>query len=374
MRVVLVHNMVAPYRVPLFNAVARHPAIDLRALLMATTEANRSWPVPPNLEFQHEFLRGWHFVTKNGQFTVHLNPGIVAAIRRHDPEAVVLGGWDSLTTFLALGVARLGKRRLVLWSETSGLDRGVEQGASAAVKRWFLRRMDAGLVPGAAAEQYLRRFAPPEFRCERFPNVVDERLFLLDPDRRAALRAASRSALGVDGLTMLFSGRMLPVKGLDLLLDAFEQARFPRPATLVLLGGGDLEPAARALRDRLQPPKRIVMLPFRQPEGLAEVYAAADVLLLPSRNEPWGFVVLEAMLAGIPALVSDIVGAGPDLVEHGRTGWVIPAGDRAALQTALERLFEEDLAARGADAQARAVEYASVERSAAGFARAVGAI
>jgi glycosyltransferase involved in cell wall biosynthesis len=373
MRVVLVHNMVAPYRVPLFNAVARDPRIDLRALLMATTEANRAWPLPPDLAFQHEFLPGWHVPLRRGQFTLHLNPGVIAAIRRHDPEAVVLGGWDSATTFLALAAGRLGKRRLVLWSETSGLERGPETGWRAAVKRRFVRQMDAALVPGRAAEDYVRRFARPGFVCEIFPNLVEERHFRLDAPRRARLRAAARGSLGIAGLGILFSGRMLALKGLPDLLAAFEAAEFGGPVTLMLLGRGELEPEARAAAARARPPKKIVLLPFRQPAELAEVYAAADLLVLPSREEPWGFVVLEAMMGRIPAAVSHVVGAGPDLVRHGETGWVFRAGDREGLRALLESLPALDLEAFGVRAQAAALRYASVERSVEGFVRAVGA-
>jgi glycosyltransferase involved in cell wall biosynthesis len=263
---------------------------------------------------------------------------------------------------------------MVVWNESNGLNRGVETGARAAVKRWFIRRMDAGLVPGSASAEYLARFARPGFRSEVLPNVVDPRLFRLDTQRRSELRPAARRELGAEGLTLLFSGRMLPLKGVADLLAAFEQATFPDAATLILLGGGDLEASARECAARLQPPKKIVQLPFRQPQDLAPVYAAADVLVLPSREEPWGFVVLEAMLAQVPTLVSDVVGAGPDLVRHGETGWVFRAGDRNELREQLESLPKQDLTACGARAQKVALEYARIERSVDAFVRATTGI
>jgi glycosyltransferase involved in cell wall biosynthesis len=69
---------------------------------------------------------------------------------------------------------------------------------------------------------------------------------------------------------------------------------------------------------------------------MPSIYAAADLLVLPSdHQETWGLVVNEAMACGIPAVVSDAVGCGPDLIETGRTGAVFPLGDIAALAEAV---------------------------------------
>ena len=70
-------------------------------------------------------------------------------------------------------------------------------------------------------------------------------------------------------------------------------------------------------------------------EALCRAYAAADVLALPSRSEPWGFVLNEGMEFGLPLVVSEAVGAGPDLVEEGGNGFVVPVGDAGALAAAL---------------------------------------
>ena len=80
---------------------------------------------------------------------------------------------------------------------------------------------------------------------------------------------------------------------------------------------------------------------------LPAVYAAADLFVLPSRFEPWGAVVLEAMACGLPVIVSDKVGCAPDLVRPGENGWIVPAGDPDALAAALrEALAEPEQLAR----------------------------
>jgi glycosyltransferase involved in cell wall biosynthesis len=89
---------------------------------------------------------------------------------------------------------------------------------------------------------------------------------------------------------------------------------------------------------------RVHALGHRRPEELVALYAAADLLVLPSVStprfhEPWGLVVNEAFCQGLPALTSDAVGAAAgSLVRHGRSGWVVPQRDSAALAKALKRL------------------------------------
>ena len=79
---------------------------------------------------------------------------------------------------------------------------------------------------------------------------------------------------------------------------------------------------------------------FVNQSELPAIYAAADVIALPSdAAETWGLVVNEAMACGVPAVVSDAVGCGPDLIETGQTGAVFPLGDVAGLAKALASVF-----------------------------------
>jgi glycosyltransferase involved in cell wall biosynthesis len=94
---------------------------------------------------------------------------------------------------------------------------------------------------------------------------------------------------------------------------------------------------------------------------------------MPSREDPWPLVVVEAMMAGLPVLASDAVGSAPDLVESGRTGLVFSARDAAALAACFEQAERCDLAELGARARERAAECCSLDRCVESFKRAVGA-
>ena len=81
-------------------------------------------------------------------------------------------------------------------------------------------------------------------------------------------------------------------------------------------------------------------LGFRNQSELPALYDLCDLFVLPSRFEPWGLVVNEVMNASRPVLVSDHVGAAPDLVTDGENGFVYPSGDVAALTSRLSQVLK----------------------------------
>ncbi|GAF68574.1 unnamed protein product, partial [marine sediment metagenome] len=144
-----------------------------------------------------------------------------------------------------------------------------------------------------------------------------------------------------DKLVILFVGQLTGVKGVDILLNAMrliQQNRFE--AVLVLVGDGPLRAVLEAEAARLGLGD-VRFAGYVQPDELARYYTAADVFGLPSRDEPWGVVVLEAMACGLPIVVSDKVGCARDLVQNGRNGFIVPVDNPKALAEALLGLLED---------------------------------
>ena len=129
------------------------------------------------------------------------------------------------------------------------------------------------------------------------------------------------------GVTFLFAGAPIPRKGFDLLLAAFAEVQAAEPGARLRLVGprGD----ATRLLAKLGNERISLAGPLDQ-RGLAAELHRADCLVLPSRHDSFGMVVAEALAAGVPALVSEMVGA-KDLVKAGESGWIVPVEDAAAL-------------------------------------------
>jgi glycosyltransferase involved in cell wall biosynthesis len=150
-----------------------------------------------------------------------------------------------------------------------------------------------------------------------------------------------RRSLGLDqnGKVIGFIGWLLPIKGPEYLIKAMEFVWPEHPeASLVFLGKGDLDVDLRAQALRMNANGRIKFLGWR--EDINEIMPIFDMLVLPSLNEGMGRVLVEAMAAGKPVVASR-VGGIPDLVIHGKTGFLVPPADEKALADGIKKLLDD---------------------------------
>jgi glycosyltransferase involved in cell wall biosynthesis len=138
----------------------------------------------------------------------------------------------------------------------------------------------------------------------------------------------------------LFAGKFIPKKRPLDILPALQKCGAPgREVIAVFVGSGDLEQPLREQSLKLGVPARFEG--FKNQTEMPASYAAADVLVLPSdHGETWGLVVNEAMACGLPAIVSDAVGCGPDLIVDGVTGYTYPVADPIALAGRVTKLLQ----------------------------------
>ena len=270
---------------------------------------------------------------------------------------------------VALPAAWLGARRarvpFVLWATLWAHPRTAAHALSYLPMRAIYRDADAIATYGPHVSAYVRAKGArgPVFEA---PQSVDDAFWTAAaaPERRGEFQA-------------LFAGRLSREKGVCVLLRAWPLANLSaQPTALVLVGDGPIRARAVAAgAAHLEGPL--------EPERLRNFYAGSDVVVVPSiptRDflEPWGLVVNEAFDQGVPVIATDAVGAAAGgLVQHERTGLVVPAGDERALAAALRRLHDDPaLRARlGANAReaVRAHSHAAWAEGMSAALRAVGA-
>jgi glycosyltransferase involved in cell wall biosynthesis len=200
---------------------------------------------------------------------------------------------------------------------------------------WLLRGATSVIAPSAAIRDELLRAGFSSERVICFANAVDVNRFR---PVTAGERAQAKSALGLPKDTAVIGtvARLVERKGIDVLLRAFGILRPSHRAHLVVVGDGPLGEELRALAHELRIEDSVSWLGFQADP--VKWLQAMDVFAFPSRLEGVPNAVLEAMATGLPIVATNIGGV-VDLLEEGRTGFLIPPEDSGALAAALDRLL-----------------------------------
>ena len=324
-RLALLVDVPAPYRIPVFNHLADQLGSRFRVFFMARRDRGRRWEVRlDEAGFEYEFMRGIDLCGwSRGRFGCYLNPGVGRALRGFAPRVVVVGSYSHPTAFLAAWRVRHLPSKLALWCESTLHDARRSSTLVERLKAWFIGRCDGFIVPGRASREYLGAYGIGAERIFLAPNAVDSDFFR---DGAAAAQTAEarrqfRTAHGLPNFNVLFVGRLSPEKGFPVAVDVVEKLQAQGSEVgLLVVGDGPMRHAYEQLVSERRL-RHVVFVGFVQQRELPFYYGQGDVLLVPSKSEPWGLVVNEAMACGVPVLCSTSVGAGYDLVTDGVTGY-----------------------------------------------------
>ncbi|MGH2933061.1 MAG: glycosyltransferase family 4 protein [Gaiellaceae bacterium] len=327
-RLTLLTEIPAPYRIPLFNALAGR--VDLRVLFLRERNPDRPFDLHRDeLHFAWDVLPGFD-VTVGGRWIV-LNAGVLRRLR--DADALVLGGWNQPAFLTAAAWARRRRVPTFYWVESTGHD--ARSGRLEGAKRGLLRSAAGFVVPGTAAREYLEGLGIAPDRIATAPNAVDAKIF------GSAVRTRT------DGpCRILAVARLSPEKGVDVLV----RAAAGLPAEVVIAGSG---PEEQRLRELAGP--NVTFLGNVERDALPQLYADADVVVVPSRSDTWGMALNEAAIAGLPLVSSTVVGGSRDLIEEGVNGFRVAPDNPEALRRPLQRLVEDEGLRMSAGARSREI-------------------
>ena len=385
-RILILASHVIQYSSPLFRRMAQDPRLDLQiaycTLQGAKPEIDPEFGV--EVAWDTSVLEGYPWILLPnrspvpglGRFFGLFNPGVWRLIRNSHFDAVILPGYFYFTAWLAIATAKWNSTPILFVTDSHSLRSWRAQSPSELrFKRWLVRRIfslaNAILVSSSGGVEYLKSLGFSSDQIFLVPTAVDNDWWTGQAAKvdRNSVRAVWK--IPVEGTVALFCAKLQRWKGPMDLLEAFAKANVPN-SCLVFAGDGPERNNLERRTKELGLADRVRFLGFLNQSQLPSAYCAADLFVLPSLFEPFGLVVNEAMLCGLPVAVSDRVGARFDLVRPDENGYVFPAGDLEALAAILRKILPDpEKRTRMGAAARRRMETWSPQEYVDSFVRAV---
>jgi 1,2-diacylglycerol 3-alpha-glucosyltransferase len=354
--IAVIHNHPIHYTHLLFSAM-RNIGLDFEVLFVSGRSCIRIEPIP--LDQSAYACR----VGDPGAYENHAKwktcRYIWSALNELNPEVVIISGYYDVAGWTAWVWSILSGRPKILWNETNSFDSG-RPWFKEVIKREYVKRFDVAHVYGISNKEYLMTLGLPASKIVMKRAVTDTNHF--HPPESPLPRVAGP-------LRLLFVGRVAPEKNLAMVLHALAALRNNGKGQRVvfsIVGYGPQEQELKDLTAQLALSEVVHFEGGMKQSELPRRYSQADLFILPSTYEPWGLVTLEAMLCGIPALVSSQCGCARDLVTEA-TGWIFSPFNLNALVERLDsvsRMPRSELILMGKAASRAGASYSPEARAA----------
>lgn len=308
LKIALVVNEPPPYRIPVFNLIARTPGIRLQVIFCCQREPNRFWDLPP-IAFDHVVLKE-RIRTVNGRY-IHNNPDVILALSRFRPD-VVLGNGFNPTHLYAFAWTRMLRRPYVAMTDGTLQSEQSLSGLHRRLRRYVYRRAGAFIAASRGGLALYQSYQVPSDRCFRSCLSVDNALF-------------HPQAVNTEkSWDFFFCGRLEAGKHPEFAMEVALQCalRTGRRLSLLFAGSGSQETELKARARSLSQWLTVQFHGFASQAELPGLYRSAKIFLFPTRADVWGVVANEACAAGLPVIVSPYAGVADELIVNEQNGFV----------------------------------------------------
>ena len=340
MRVLVLHNQLwAHYKSRLFSEIHRafkenYPDSDFLVIQIALYEASRSVmqsddTITYDYPYQVLFQRSLDQVSFKER-----RAALFAAFDAYKPTVLNITGYFDPAQVLLMFYARTKGVKVVLSSESSSADNS-RSFTKEFLKKLIVNRANAFFCFGKTSAEYLESLGvKPAQIPVRNAAVIDEEVV------SSRYHAGKQENVNIARVArFVFVGRLAPEKNLETLLRAFAKV-VPLDAALwpwelMFIGDGPERSSLEKLTKELQLEHKVLFMGGLPWYKVPDMLVHCDVLVLPSKSEPWGLVVNEAMVCGLPVIVSKNCGCVADLVENGVNGFTFDPDSQQELETAM---------------------------------------
>lgn len=328
-KVVIFTNIPAPYRVDFFDYLSRNTSeYEITIVYANRKEDNRQWTVDEEKMGNSRFLDSFTIKIPGKQDTryMHVTRGIGRVLKELKPD-IVVGSEYNPTCIQALLYCRRKKIPYISWTDgTLHSERNINR-IQRFLRLFVVKHASAYIASSTRSKEAQMAYGAPEKRCFTSFLTVDVEKYLVEEEARTPGR-------------MICVGSLIPRKGMDLLLNALQEIR--QEFRLVIAGAGPEEENLKKQAKDLGLSESVEFLGHLSQAELRKEYAKSSLFVLPTREDCFALVILEAMCAGLPIVSSGYADGAYDLVTEGENGYIIDPYDAEAFGTCLRALLGDD--------------------------------
>ncbi|MEO8961721.1 MAG: glycosyltransferase family 4 protein [Ginsengibacter sp.] len=301
-------------------------------------DKNIEWDIPLLDGYEYEWVENNSKDPGSHHFKGIDNPGLIALIESWKADAVLVYGWSFKSH---LKVMRYFKEKIPVFFRGDSVLLNKNSRLKALLRQLFLKwvysYIDVALYVGTHNRAYYKSFGVKDSQLVFAPHAIDNSRFSeTAPIKTAAL--VWRSSLGIEpqDIVFLYAGKLDKNKNTRILASVFVE--LDTSHTHLLIAGSGI--CKESLKKSFGNHTNVHFLPFQNQSLMPDVYAMANVFVLPSIAETWGLSINEAMASEKPVLVSDTCGAAIDLVQNGVNGFIFRSGDEKDLKDKMRKLLD----------------------------------
>lgn len=326
MKVLFITNIPAPYRMKFFEGLGER--IDLTVLY----EAKKA----KNIKFSYEDIQVTQYkevYLSNGYIRENIpNPKIIAFLLKNKFDLIFLTNYRYATEMLAYILVKVLKTPYCIEIDGGQIKRELK--LVYDLKKWLLKGAKAYFSPAKSADDLFIHYGVDPDKLVRYPfTSISEDYVIAKEDLTKKLKDRINKPL-----TFLYVGRIIPEKGVDLLVNAYNEfcLTSKEETKLILVGNAPNKLFFSQLIESINDSTEI--RDFVSSKELIQVYDEADIFVFPSLYDPWGLVINEAMARGLVILSSNKVVSSVELIEEERNGFLFnPLNDDLAYS--MKQLF-----------------------------------
>lgn len=367
-KIAIIHPSVSWYRLPLFRQLAR---IHRNTVVLFTQSnilpiySRRKVRVIKPKGFTFKLFPSYRLLPP--PYPQEVTPSIIIELIKGRYDVVLWGeALTSIEILFAFLICKILRKPLILWVDEWGMPKPLLRRFIEPVIKLIITRSSSVIAHGKRHYEYFRKLGVKKSNIFTTGSVS-----WITPTKEDH-KIASTLSRKFEGKKILYVGGLIERKGVQYLIKAFAKlARENEDLYLWVVGDGSEKNSLMDLARKLRIERKVNFFGWVSHSEIAPYFLAADMLVLPSWNEPWGLVINEAMSVGKPIITTYGVGSCLDLVKNGINGFIVSPRNSEALYGSIKKIIGSECLQKNMSKKSlQIIKNYTYENMASGFLKA----